>query len=37
MIVFGFSAHTPAERLRDLGAHLTFTDMRTLPQLLRAL
>ena len=37
MIVFGFCAHTPAERLRDAGAHFTFTDMRTLPQSLRAL
>ena len=37
MTVFGFCAHTPAERLRDAGAHFTFTDMRTLPQSLRAL
>ena len=34
MYVFGFSANTPAYRLKDAGAHETFTDMRQLPTLL---
>ena len=37
MTVFGFSAHTPAETLRDVGAYRTFSAMQSLPQLLRAL
>jgi HAD superfamily hydrolase (TIGR01509 family) len=37
MTVFGFCAHTPAEKLREAGAHCTFTDMRALPDLLRAI
>ena len=34
MRVFGFSSHTPAQRLRQAGAHVVFEQMRLLPQLL---
>jgi HAD superfamily hydrolase (TIGR01509 family) len=34
MTVLGFSARTPAQRLREAGAHRTFSDMRALPALL---
>jgi HAD superfamily hydrolase (TIGR01509 family) len=34
MRVYGYSAFTPAERLRAAGAHATFTDMARLPELL---
>ena len=34
MHVFGFCAHTPAQRLTQAGAHAVFDDMRVLPQLL---
>lgn len=34
MTVFGFSAHTPAERLIDAGAHRTFRAMSELPHLI---
>jgi HAD superfamily hydrolase (TIGR01509 family) len=34
MRVFGFCAHTPAERLRQAGAHAVFEEMRVLPRLL---
>ena len=33
MSVLGFSAHTPAPKLRDAGAHRLFDDMRALPEL----
>jgi HAD superfamily hydrolase (TIGR01509 family) len=35
MTVLGYCAHTPAAKLRAAGAHVTFDDMRRLPQLLR--
>ena len=31
----GFTAHTPASKLRDAGAHHLFDDMRALPELVR--
>jgi beta-phosphoglucomutase-like phosphatase (HAD superfamily) len=34
MRVYGYSAFTPAERLRAAGAHATFTDMARLTELL---
>ena len=34
MRVFGFSAHTPAQRLTQAGAHAVFEEMRLLPQML---
>jgi HAD superfamily hydrolase (TIGR01509 family) len=34
MTVFGFCAHTPEHELRAAGAHLTFDDLRRLPDLL---
>jgi hypothetical protein len=34
MRVYGYSAHTPAQRLRAVGATDTFTDMARLPELL---
>lgn len=34
MTVFGFAAQTPAQQLRDAGAHVIFTDMAQLPDLL---
>jgi len=34
MRVYGYSAFTPAERLRAAGAHATFSDMARLPELL---
>lgn len=34
MTVLGYCAHTPAAKLRGAGAHVTFDDMRLLPQLL---
>jgi HAD superfamily hydrolase (TIGR01509 family) len=35
MTVLGYCAHTPATKLRAAGAHVTFDDMRLLPQLLK--
>jgi HAD superfamily hydrolase (TIGR01509 family) len=35
MTVLGYAAHTPAQRLIDAGAQLTFADMAQLPGLLR--
>ena len=35
MTVCGFTAHTPASKLRDAGAHHLFDDMRALPELVR--
>ena len=34
MTVFGFCAHTPEQKLKAAGAHLTFDDLRRLPDLL---
>lgn len=34
MTVFGYSAHTSEHQLRDAGAHILFSDMRHLPNLL---
>jgi len=34
MTVFGYAALTPAQRLRDAGAHRLFTQMEMLPELL---
>jgi len=34
MTVFGFCAHTPQHKLKAAGAHLTFDDLRRLPDLL---
>jgi HAD superfamily hydrolase (TIGR01509 family) len=34
MTVFGFCAHTPEAKLKAAGAHLTFDDLRRLPDLL---
>jgi HAD superfamily hydrolase (TIGR01509 family) len=34
MTVFGYCAHTPEQKLKAAGAHLTFDDMHELPQLL---
>lgn len=34
MTVFGFCAHTPADKLKAAGAHRTFDDLRALPQML---
>lgn len=36
MRVLGFSAHTPAQRLIEAGAHETFSAMDDLPRLIRA-
>jgi HAD superfamily hydrolase (TIGR01509 family) len=33
MTVFGFCAHTPAEKLSAAGAHRTFDDLRALPEM----
>lgn len=35
MSVLGFTAHTPAAKLRDVGARCLFDDMRQLPELVR--
>ena len=35
MHVLGFSAHTPASRLKEAGAHAVFEEMRLLPKLLQ--
>jgi hypothetical protein len=35
MRVFAFCATTPAQRLRDAGAHAVFAEMRELPGLLQ--
>jgi HAD superfamily hydrolase (TIGR01509 family) len=37
MTVFGFCAHTPAEKLKAAGAHRTFDEMRVLRELLDGL
>ena len=34
MTVFGYCAHTPEHKLKAAGAHLTFDDLRRLPELL---
>lgn len=34
MTVFGFCAHTPADKLEAAGAHRTFDDLRLLPEML---
>jgi beta-phosphoglucomutase-like phosphatase (HAD superfamily) len=34
MTVFGFCAHTPEQKLKAAGAHLTLDDLRRLPGLL---
>jgi HAD superfamily hydrolase (TIGR01509 family) len=34
MTVFGYCAHTPEQELKAAGAHLTFDDLRRLPELL---
>ena len=34
MTVFGYCAHTPETKLKAVGAHLTFDDLRRLPDLL---
>jgi HAD superfamily hydrolase (TIGR01509 family) len=34
MTVFGFCAYTPEDKLKAAGAHLTFDDLRRLPELL---
>jgi HAD superfamily hydrolase (TIGR01509 family) len=36
MTVFGYCAHTPEWKLKDAGAHLTFDELRRLPDLLPA-
>ena len=33
MTVFGYCAHTPEHKLKTAGAHLTFDDLRRLPEL----
>lgn len=34
MTVFGFCAHTPADKLKAAGAHRTFDDLHALPEML---
>jgi HAD superfamily hydrolase (TIGR01509 family) len=34
MVVFGFAAHTPEQKLREAGAHVLFSDMTQLAELL---
>ncbi len=37
MVVFGFTANTPEQKLRDAGAHVLFSDMTQLPDLLASI